>query len=101
MFLQIQRNLQMRIEEQGKYLQMIFEKQCKFGIDNLKSSSSTHTPEKSETELLTNEISSSPVLTEPETERDPVKVGSPSSKVEVDPLESQPAKRAKLNDSSS
>ncbi|XP_023733491.1 protein PHOSPHATE STARVATION RESPONSE 1 [Lactuca sativa] len=99
--LEIQRNLQMRIEEQGKYLQMIFEKQCKFGIDNLKSSSSTHTPEKSETELLTNEISSSPVLTEPETERDPVKVGSPSSKVEVDPLESQPAKRAKLNDSSS
>ncbi|CAI9300736.1 unnamed protein product [Lactuca saligna] len=76
--LEIQRNLQMRIEEQGKYLQMIFEKQCKFGIDNLKSSSSTHTPEKSETELLTNEISSSPVLPEPEP--DPVKVGSPSSK---------------------
>ena len=27
LFLQIQRNLQLRIEEQGKYLQMMFEKQ--------------------------------------------------------------------------
>lgn len=104
--LEIQRNLQMRIEEQGKYLQMIFEKQCKFGIDHLKASSS-FTLEKSEAEL-TNEISSSPVLTE----TDPVKIGSPceeaSSKVakkqelevEVEPSESQPSKRAKLNESS-
>ena len=28
---QIQRNLQLRIEEQGRYLQMMFEKQCKTG----------------------------------------------------------------------
>ncbi|KAL4558626.1 hypothetical protein LXL04_036827 [Taraxacum kok-saghyz] len=83
--LEIQRNLQVRIEEQGKYLQMIFEKQCKFGIDHLKPSSETE---------LTNEISTSPVLTEP----DPIKVGSPSAV--VDPSDSQPAKRAKLNDSS-
>ena len=75
----------MRIEEQGKYLQMIFEKQCKFGIDHLKPSSETE---------LTNEISTSPVLTEP----DPIKVGSPSAV--VDPSDSQPAKRAKLNESS-
>lgn len=33
--MQIQRNLQLRIEEQGKYLQMMFEKQCKSSnIDN-------------------------------------------------------------------
>lgn len=90
--LEIQRNLQVRIEEQSKYLQMIFEKQCKFGIDQVKGSSST--VEKSEAEL-TNEISSlSPVLTE----LDPVKSKSPS--VEVDPTESQPTKRAKLNESS-
>ena len=36
--LQIQRNLQLRIEEQGKYLQMMFEKQYKAG-DKLKTSS--------------------------------------------------------------
>lgn len=38
-FLQIQRNLQLRIEEQGRCLQMLFEKQCKSGIDKLKASS--------------------------------------------------------------
>ncbi|KAI3500321.1 hypothetical protein L1887_36140 [Cichorium endivia] len=69
--LTIQRNLHMRIEEKGKYLQMIFEIQCKFGIEHLKASSS-FTLEKSEAKL-TNEISSSPVLTE----ADPVKIGSP------------------------
>lgn len=39
--LQIQRNLQLRIEEQGRYLQMMFEKQCKSGSDSLKGTSST------------------------------------------------------------
>ncbi|RZC88668.1 hypothetical protein C5167_016531 [Papaver somniferum] len=38
--LQIQRNLQLRIEEQGRYLQMMFEKQCKSGTEKLKASSS-------------------------------------------------------------
>ncbi|CAJ1968222.1 unnamed protein product [Sphenostylis stenocarpa] len=37
----IQRNLQLRIEEQGRYLQMMFEKQCKSGTETLKASSST------------------------------------------------------------
>ncbi|GKU86224.1 hypothetical protein SLEP1_g772 [Rubroshorea leprosula] len=36
---QIQRNLQLRIEEQGRYLQMMFEKQ-KSGLEQLKASSS-------------------------------------------------------------
>ncbi|GKV01770.1 hypothetical protein SLEP1_g14300 [Rubroshorea leprosula] len=36
---QIQRNLQLQIEEQGRYLQMMFEKQ-KSGLDKLKASSS-------------------------------------------------------------
>ncbi|XP_076906053.1 protein PHOSPHATE STARVATION RESPONSE 1-like [Bidens hawaiensis] len=97
--LEIQKNLQLRIEEQGKYLQMIFEKQCKFGIDAFQPASSTQ--EKSETEL-TNEISSSPAQTK--TEPDLTKVGSPSSQKqdeELDPSESQPSKRAKLNESSS
>jgi hypothetical protein len=38
---QIQRNLQLRIEEQGRCLQMMFEKQCKSGIDKLKAPAST------------------------------------------------------------
>ncbi|KAF1878749.1 hypothetical protein Lal_00047421 [Lupinus albus] len=36
----IQRNLQLRIEEQGRCLQMMFEKQCKPGIETFKASSS-------------------------------------------------------------
>ncbi|KAJ0742416.1 putative transcription factor MYB-HB-like family [Helianthus annuus] len=97
--LEIQKNLQMRIEEQGRYLQMIFEKQCKFGIDAFQPASSTL--EKSETEL-TNEISSSPARAK--TEPGPIKVMSPSSEKqeeEREPSESQPSKRAKLNESSS
>ncbi|KAJ0520064.1 putative transcription factor MYB-HB-like family [Helianthus annuus] len=97
--LEIQKNLQMRIEEQGRYLQMIFEKQCKFGIDALQPASSTL--EKSETEL-TNEISSSPARAK--TEPGPIKVMSPSSEKqeeEREPSESQPSKRAKLNEVSS
>ncbi|MFS7914191.1 putative MYB-CC type transcription factor, LHEQLE-containing domain-containing protein [Helianthus anomalus] len=98
-FMQIQKNIQMRIEEQGRYLQMIFEKQCKFGIDAFQPASSTL--EKSETEL-TNEISSSPARTKKEP--DPIKVMSPSSEKqqeEHEPSKSQPSKRAKLNESSS
>lgn len=50
---QIQRNLQLRIEEQGKYLQMMFEKQ-KSGIDMLKGSSSNQ--ENSSTSLTKSEL---------------------------------------------
>lgn len=50
---QIQRNLQLRIEEQGKYLQMMFEKQ-KSGIDMLKGSSSNQ--ENSSTSLAKSEL---------------------------------------------
>ncbi|KAJ0691933.1 putative transcription factor MYB-HB-like family [Helianthus annuus] len=93
--LEIQKNLQMRIEEQGRYLQMIFEKQCKF-------QPSSSTLDKSETEL-TNEISTSP--SQPETEPGPIKLGLTSSEKqqeeEADHSESQPTKRAKLNESSS
>ena len=39
--LQIQRNLQLRIEEQGRCLQMMFEKQCQSGMEKLKTSSSS------------------------------------------------------------
>ncbi|KAK9993361.1 hypothetical protein SO802_023064 [Lithocarpus litseifolius] len=39
--LEIQRNLQLRIEEQGRYLQKMFEKQCKSGVDKLKTSETT------------------------------------------------------------
>ena len=39
-FTQIQRNLQLRIEEQGKYLQQMFEQQRKMENDNSKVSSS-------------------------------------------------------------
>ncbi|KAK6144880.1 hypothetical protein DH2020_021700 [Rehmannia glutinosa] len=42
LFLQIQRNLQLRIEEQGKHLQMMFEKQRKMEEDKLKASSSSN-----------------------------------------------------------
>ncbi|KAJ0453967.1 putative transcription factor MYB-HB-like family [Helianthus annuus] len=93
--LEIQKNLQMRIEEQGRYLQKIFEKQCKF-------QPSSSTLDKSETEL-TNEISTSP--SQPETEPGPIKLGRTSSEKqqeeEADHSESQPSKRAKLNESSS
>ncbi|KAK9067522.1 hypothetical protein SSX86_011633 [Deinandra increscens subsp. villosa] len=95
--LEIQKNLQMRIEEQGKHLQMMFEKQCKFGSDPFQPASST--VEKSDTEP-TSEVPSSPAVTK----LDPVNVGSPSSEkqvVELDPSESQPSKRARLNESSS
>nr|XP_018685882.1 PREDICTED: protein PHOSPHATE STARVATION RESPONSE 1-like isoform X3 [Musa acuminata subsp. malaccensis] len=37
--LEIQRNLQLRIEEQGRFLQMILEKQCKSNIDKLQITS--------------------------------------------------------------
>ncbi|GFP97496.1 CSC1-like protein hyp1 [Phtheirospermum japonicum] len=37
----IQRNLQLYIEEHGRYLQMMFEKQCKSGVNLVKDSSST------------------------------------------------------------
>lgn len=40
-FLQIQRNLQLRIEEQGRYLQMMFEQQRKQATETLKGASST------------------------------------------------------------
>ncbi|CAI9776657.1 unnamed protein product [Fraxinus pennsylvanica] len=36
----IQRNLQLRMEEQRRHLQMIFEKQCKSGMNMLKGTSS-------------------------------------------------------------
>ncbi|KAL1367691.1 hypothetical protein AAHE18_02G069200 [Arachis hypogaea] len=39
--LEIQRNLQLRIEEQGRYLQMMFEKQCKPETEMFKASLST------------------------------------------------------------
>ncbi|KAD4584328.1 hypothetical protein R6Q59_036727 [Mikania micrantha] len=97
--LEIQKNLQMRIEEQGRYLQMIFEKQCKFGIDQFGPSSSTL--EKSEPEL-TNEITSSP--SQIETEPDLIKVGPTAveeQQLEADHSDSQPAKHAKGNQSSS
>ncbi|KAL6564065.1 hypothetical protein OROHE_005305 [Orobanche hederae] len=42
--LSIQRNLQLRIEEQGRCLQMMFEKQYKSGIDLVKGSSTTENP---------------------------------------------------------
>ncbi|MFS8014815.1 putative transcription factor MYB-HB-like family [Helianthus anomalus] len=91
--LEIQKNLQRRIEEQGRYLQMIFEKQCKF-------QPSSSILDKSETEL-TNEISSSP--SQSETEPGPIKLGLTSSEKqqEADYSESQPSKRSKLNESSS
>lgn len=71
---------------------MIFEKQCKFNIDQLRPTSPTL--EKSEAEV-SNEISTSPPKTT--TENDPIKA-TPSA--EVDPSESQPSKRAKLCESS-
>lgn len=55
---QIQRNLQLRIEEQGKYLQMMFEKQ-KSGIDMLKGSSSNQ--ENSSTSLAKSELEATQV----------------------------------------
>lgn len=73
--LEIQRNLQLRIEEQGRYLQMMFEKQCKSGIDKFKAPSSSSTID------LTNETPNEPGP-------DPV----------VEPSDSQPAKRAKVNE---
>ncbi|KAM0941918.1 putative transcription factor MYB-HB-like family [Dioscorea sansibarensis] len=42
--LEIQRNLQLRIEEQGRYLQMMFEKQQKMGLEMMKSKSTVDDP---------------------------------------------------------
>lgn len=51
--LQIQRNLQLRIEEQGRRLQMMIERQCKSGIESGKdSSSSLEKPSTQVTELV-------------------------------------------------
>ncbi|KAI3757229.1 hypothetical protein L6452_04763 [Arctium lappa] len=47
--LEIQRNLQLRIEEQGKYLQMMFEQQRKMENERLKPSSSS--PDDNPTEI--------------------------------------------------
>lgn len=48
--LEIQRNLQLRIEEQGKYLQMMFEQQRKMENGRLKGSSSNPDEDDAETE---------------------------------------------------
>lgn len=50
--LEIQRNLQLRIEEQGKYLQMMFEQQRKMENGRLKASSSNQDDDDPETEKL-------------------------------------------------
>ncbi|XP_073149775.1 protein PHR1-LIKE 1-like isoform X2 [Henckelia pumila] len=55
--LEIQRNLQLQIEEQGRYLQMMFEKQCKSGLDLLKGGSSTS---ESSFKELTDAVQNSP-----------------------------------------
>ncbi|XP_039116812.1 protein PHOSPHATE STARVATION RESPONSE 2-like isoform X2 [Dioscorea cayenensis subsp. rotundata] len=42
--LEVQRNLQLRIEEQGRYLQMMFEKQQKMGLEMMKTKSPLDDP---------------------------------------------------------
>ncbi|KAG4928168.1 hypothetical protein JHK85_054654 [Glycine max] len=61
---EIQRNLQLRIEEQGRYLQMMFEKQCKPGIETFKASSSAI---ESQSGVSSDAIKDSPAKTESET----------------------------------
>lgn len=93
--LQIQRNLQLRIEEQGKYLQMMFEKQCKSGVDKLNaSSSSLDDPSAQPSDAM--EISPDKSELEPskvdhgETEADPVKSNVTSAEcAEEQPIEKQ------------
>nr|XP_043609175.1 protein PHOSPHATE STARVATION RESPONSE 1 [Erigeron canadensis]XP_043609176.1 protein PHOSPHATE STARVATION RESPONSE 1 [Erigeron canadensis] len=96
--LEIQRNLQLRIEEQGRYLQMMFEKQCKSGMDKFKASSSTLD--------LINENPISPAKTEltslqanpDDLGLDPVIGQSEEGPSMSGPSDSQPTKRAKLNE---
>lgn len=63
-FWQIQRNLQLRIEEQGRHLQMMFEKQCKSGIDVVKAASSAL---ENPSTLSSDAIQDAPAKTELET----------------------------------
>ncbi|KAG6483355.1 hypothetical protein ZIOFF_060000 [Zingiber officinale] len=42
--IKIQRNLQLRIEEQGKYLQVMFEQQCKSTMNKFNTLSTTEEP---------------------------------------------------------
>ncbi|XP_071719623.1 protein PHOSPHATE STARVATION RESPONSE 1-like [Rutidosis leptorrhynchoides] len=96
--LEIQRNLQLRIEEQGRYLQEMFEKQCKSGIDKFKPPTSTLD--------LTNEIPNSPAKTELTSSQanpngpgpHPLVEPSEEGTSESGPPDSQPSKRAKVNE---
>ncbi|CAK9162182.1 unnamed protein product [Ilex paraguariensis] len=121
----IQRNLQLRIEEQGRCLQMMFEKQCKSGVDLFKASSP---PLDNPRAQLTDSAQNSPTKNEPgpsqedhhETGNDPVNTitvsedgcqkltgkqkvpgTKPSDDVEanvVGATNSPPSKRAKVNE---
>lgn len=72
--LQIQRNLQLRIEEQGKYLQMMFEKQRKMESEGSKASSSAVNDDTSPKALQSasgNEKAEAPDQNSPRAEVDP------------------------------
>ncbi|KAK3011312.1 hypothetical protein RJ639_012390 [Escallonia herrerae] len=119
--MEIQRNLQLRIEEQGKYLQMMFEKQQKSGNDMLKASSSTmNNLSAQESGAIANspaknERGTSPVdhhetgISEESSQNLGEKLKVPDTETEtsgdlelivVDRSDSQPLKRVKLNESS-
>lgn len=92
--MQIQRNLQLRLEEQGRHLQMMFEKQCKSGIDKFKAPSdvTNGTPDSpANAESLTLHVNPS------EPGLNPVAGPSDEGPSNSGPSYSQPTKRAKVN----
>lgn len=121
--MQIQRNLQLQIEEQGKYLQKMFEKQRRSGINLLRSSSSS-TPDNPSPSPQANDdaVKNSPARDEPGTskannfetaiaavseectaklrgkQKAPENDTSKDPEASVDLSDSQLSKRAKLND---
>jgi hypothetical protein len=109
---QIQRNLQLRIEEQGRCLQMMFEKQCKSGIDKLKASAPSSdavpdSPDKSE--LEDSQVDHGKTVTDPGSANTRMEERSPEQKApeakapqnsEPDACESnsQPSKRPRKDE---
>ncbi|KAH6823927.1 hypothetical protein C2S53_016182 [Perilla frutescens var. hirtella] len=102
--LEIQRNLQLQIEEQGKYLQLMFEKQCKSGMDLVKvASSSSENPFKESVDVRNSPTKDNSAVEagEKDAEVEPSSIAKKlgeTSQAAVPEGGSPPAKRAKVDE---
>lgn len=100
--LEIQRNLQLRIEEQGKYLQLMFEKQREMENRRLKASSSNPDDDDSETEKLKASKDDDRCVSDEDTEKSKEKSSSQIQVPDVDSgcSPSRASKRARPDEAS-